>query len=76
MDPDMALGSIMGQDLTVVSGGYPGYSYQAVPQYPSISRSTSLHVHTLFFPFSSVRLAYLGGALHSTHAGRGPLGVL
>ena len=43
MDPDMALSGSTGQDPTMVPGGITGYSHQAVPHYPQVSSSASLH---------------------------------
>lgn len=41
MDTDMDLSGSMGQDITVVSGGSPCLSHQAVPHRPRISSHTS-----------------------------------
>lgn len=42
MDTDMALSSSTGWDFTMVSGGSTGFSHQAVPHHPHISRSLPL----------------------------------
>lgn len=52
MDPDMVPSGSTGQDPTMVPGDITGYSHQAVPQYPGVSNSTSLHyAHILLFLF-------------------------
>ena len=48
----MAPGGSTGQDPTMVPDGITGYSHQAVPHYPRVSSSASLHcAHILLFLF-------------------------
>ena len=43
---------LTGQDHNTVPGGITGYSHQAVPHYPRVSSSASLHcAHILLFLF-------------------------
>ena len=54
MDPDMAFSDSTGQGPTVAPDGITGYSHQAVPHYPQVSSSASLHLLLLFlFHFST-----------------------
>ena len=62
--PDMAPGGSTSQDATMVAGSITGYSHQAVPPYPQVSSSVSLHcAHILlflfFFHFSTTYLVLL-----------------
>jgi hypothetical protein len=54
MGLDVAPSSSTGQDPTMVPGAMTSYSHQAVPHYPQIYRSASLHcAHVLLFLFLS-----------------------
>ena len=53
-DPDMALSNSTGWDFTIASGGRAGYPQEAIPFYPHVSTSTSLHnVQTFLLLFLS-----------------------
>ena len=43
MNPDIALSGSTCCDITMASGGRAGYSYQATPLHPLVSRSAPLH---------------------------------
>jgi hypothetical protein len=45
----MTLSGSIGWDFTMTSGGRVGYSHQAVPFHPEVSRPTSLHSVLLLF---------------------------
>ena len=51
-DTDMVPGGSTGQSPTMVPRGITSYSHQAVPHYPQVSSSASLHyAHILLFLF-------------------------
>ena len=64
MDPDVGPGGSTGQDPTTVSGGVISYSHRAVPHYPQVPSSDSLHcacilLFLFLFHFSTTYLLLL-----------------
>ena len=65
----MAPGGIIDQDSTIVPGGIFSYLHQAVPHYPLVSSSSSLHCAVFLFHLSvSLSLPFIHHLL-APHSG-------